>query len=303
MKKRFQGVITALVTPFRESGAIDFDALSTLMDRQAEAGVDGIALLVTTGEWPTVRTEEARRVIRHAVDRADGRIDVIAGLGGNDTARTVEAAREASDLGLDGFLVTCPYYNKPTQTGLYEHHMRLADVASKPLILYNIAGRSGVNIETRTILRLAAHDRIAGVKEASGNFDQIMDVVAGAPDDFSVLCGDDDMTFAMVALGGAGVISTIGNLVPAEVAAMVAALNANDLAQARAIHERLLPLARGCMMETNPIPVKTALAWMGLVTEFFRLPITPMQPENRTRWRELLVAHGILDGAALAEVA
>ena len=297
MTKQFQGAYTALATPFTESGAVDFDAMGVLVDRQVHAGTAGIALLVTTGEWPTVRTEEARRIIRHAVARAGGRIQVIAGLGSNDTARSVEAAMAAADLGLDGFLVTCPYYNKPSQAGLYEHHMRLADAAAVPLILYNIAGRSGVNITTDTMLRLADHDMIAGVKEASGNFDQIMDVIAGAPDGFSVLCGDDDMTFAMMAHGGAGVISTVGNLLPDDLVALVAALDAGDLPTARRLHNRLLPLMRGCMMETNPIPVKTALAWKGLIRETFRLPITPMQPENRPIWQALLAEYGFLGHA------
>ena len=204
MPKIFQGAPTALATPFTDTGAIDFDALGVLVDRRADAGASGIALLVSTGEWPTVRTEEARRIIRHAVARANGRMQVIAGLGSNDTARTVEAAQEAAGLGLDGFLVTCPYYNKPTQAGLYEHHMRLADAASKPLILYNIAGRSGVNIATDTMLRLARHEMIAGVKEASGDLDHIMDVIAGAPEDVSVPAGDDSVTSAMMAHAAAG---------------------------------------------------------------------------------------------------
>jgi len=300
MPKIFEGAITALATPFTESGAIDFDALGVLIDRQAKAGVAGIALLVTTREWPTVRTEEARRLIRHAVARARGRMQVIAGLGSNDTSRTVEAAHEAADLGLDGFLVTCPYYNKPTQAGLYEHHMRLADAAPKPIILYNIAGRSGVNIASDTMLRLARHGNIAGVKEASGNLDQIMDVIAGAPAGFSVLSGDDSMTFALMAFGGAGVISTVGNLVPEDTVALAAALQEGDLVTARRLHSRLLPLMRGCMMETNPIPVKTALAWKGLIRETFRLPITPMQPENRPRWRALLEDYGFLERAEAA---
>jgi 4-hydroxy-tetrahydrodipicolinate synthase len=300
MAKLFQGAITALVTPFTESGAIDFDALGVLIDRQAKAGVSGVALLVSTGEWPTVRTEEARRLICHAVARAGGRMQVIAGLGSNDTARTVEAAQEAADLGVDGFLVTCPYYNKPTQAGLYEHHMRLADAAAKPLILYNIAGRSGVNIATDTMLRLARHDNIAGVKEASGDLDQIMDVIAGAPANFSVLAGDDVMTFAMMAHGGSGVITTVGNLAPQDMVALTKALDAGDLPAARRLQNRLVPLMRGCMLETNPIPVKTALAWKGLVAESFRLPITPMQPENRARWRALLEDYGFLERAEAA---
>lgn len=300
MSKTFEGAITALATPFTESGEIDFDALGGLIDRQATAGVSAIVLLATTGEWPTVRTEEARRLVRCAVDRAGGRLRVIAGLGSNHTARTVEAAHEAAGLGVDGFLVACPYYNRPSQSGLYEHHMRLADAAPKPLILYNIAGRSGVNIATDTMLRLARHGNVAGVKEASGNFDQIMDVIAGAPADFSVLCGDDDMTFAMMALGGAGVISTVGNLVPRDVVALADALDAGDLSAARRLHNRMLPLMRGCMMESNPIPVKTALAWKGLIRESFRLPITPMQPENRPRWRALLEDYGFLERAEAA---
>ncbi|MDA0662788.1 MAG: 4-hydroxy-tetrahydrodipicolinate synthase [Proteobacteria bacterium] len=295
MPQRFRGAITALATPFHDSGAVDYDALGLLIDRQLAAGVAGIALLVSTGEWPTVRTEEARRIIRYAVGRAAGRMQVIAGLGSNDTDRTVEAATVAADLGLDGFLVTCPYYNKPTQAGLYAHHMHLADAVKIPLILYNIAGRSGVNIATDTVLRLAQHDNIAGVKEASGDLDQIMDVIAGAPADFSVLAGDDSMTFAMMAHGGAGVITTVGNLVPEDMVALAAALDAGDLPTARRIHNRLLPLMRGCMIETNPIPVKTALAWKGLIRESFRLPITPMQPETRPHWRALLEDYGFLE--------
>ncbi len=293
MQKIFGGVITALVTPFKTSGAVDFDAMDRLVERQIDAGVDGLALLVSTGEWPTVRDHEAMQIVSRVVSRIDGRIKAIAGLGSHDTSQTLEAARRTADLGLDGFLVTCPYYNKPTQTGLYDHHMRLADVTGAPLLLYNIAGRSGVNIESDTIFRLARHEMIVGVKESSGDLEQVMDVIAGAPPRFSVLAGDDSMAFAMIALGGDGVVSTVGNLVPADVVAMFKAICKRDLVTARAIHQRLLPLARGCMMEANPIPLKTALAWLGLIDEVFRLPMTNMQAPNKSRWRDILNSHGI----------
>ena len=291
-----RGTYTPILTPFATDGSIDFDGFDRLLDRQLAAQVEGLVILGTTGESPTVSDPEARALIGRSVERVSGRATVIAGIGSNDTAKTLEQARSAAALGVDGLLVTCPYYSRPTQAGLFDHFARIADAVALPQIVYNIEGRTAVNVETDTLMQLAEHPRIVGVKEASNDIDQIMDVIERRPEGFAVLSGSDHLNFALVALGGDGTICSLANLVPERVKAMVDAGLAGDLAVARRLHYALLPLARGCFFESNPIPLKTALAWQGWISETFRPPLCPMQPDTRARWHGLLESHGLLEG-------
>jgi 4-hydroxy-tetrahydrodipicolinate synthase len=263
MSQLLRGTFTPLVTPFTRDDAIDFAALERLIDLQLAAGVEGLIMLATTGEGPTVGVEEFQRIVQFTIEKARPRSKVLTGVGSNDTRTTLEQARRAAAMDVDGLLVVCPYYNRPTQAGLQDHFLAVADAVPVPQILYNIAGRTGVNIETDTLLGLSEHPNIVGVKEASDDIDQVMDVIARRSEDFAVLSGCDHLNFPLLCLGGDGVISTLANLVPGEVKALVDSALAEDLAAARRLHNRLLPLARGCFIESNPIPVKTALAWQG----------------------------------------
>ena len=269
------------------------------IDQTPGAGghVKGIVVLGTTGEAPTVHGHEYGEILAFAVAEANGQIQVIAGVGGNDTARTIEQAGVAASTGVDGLLVTCPYYNKPTQNGLAAHYLAVAEAVDLPQIIYNIAGRTGVNIQTRTIQALAEHPNIVAVKEASENIEQIMDVIQGTPDDFAVLSGSDSLTYSLVALGGNGTIATISNLVPELVKEMVDAGLRGDKAASLAAHYRLLPMARTCFIESNPIPVKTALAEMSLLNESFRPPMCEMERDNREVLLKCLRSYGLLDGS------
>ncbi len=300
MTEILRGTFTVLLTPFTTDGAVDFEALDRLIEDQIGAGVEGLVILGTTSESPTIDAEEKRAILGFAVERSAGRTRIIAGVGTNDTASSVAQAEAADAQGANALLVGSPYYNKPTQAGLDTHFRRIADAVPLPQIVYNIKGRSGVNIETETLCRLAEHPNIVGVKEASDDIDQIMDVIAAVADDFAVLAGSDHLNVPVALLGGAGAISALANLVPAEVKASVDAALAGDLATARALHYRLLPLARGCFLETNPIPVKTALALQGRLQEVFREPLVPMRPATRAALVDLLEAHGLIDERAAA---
>ncbi|RED53778.1 4-hydroxy-tetrahydrodipicolinate synthase [Aestuariispira insulae] len=292
----FTGTYTAIVTPFTADLSVDWKAFAGLIKRQVKAGVDGVVVLGTTGEAPTVQGREYVELLSFAVQEAAGEIAVIAGVGGNDTQRTIEQARQAAATGVDGLLVTCPYYNKPTQNGIAGHYLAVAEAVDLPQIIYNIAGRTGVNIQTQTIVALSEHPNIVAVKEASENVEQIMDVISQTPDDFSVLSGSDSLTYSLVALGGNGAIATISNLVPEGVKEMIDAGLRGDKAASLAAHYRLLPLARTCFVESNPIPVKTALAEMGLLIESFRPPMCAMEPDNREVLFRCLRQQGLLAG-------
>ena len=291
----FTGTYTAIVTPFATDLSVDWKAFAALIKRQVKAGVEGIVVLGTTGEAPTVHGDEYSQVLTFAVAEAAGQFKVIAGVGGNDTARTIEQAQVAAATGVDGLLVTCPYYNKPTQNGLAAHYLAVAEAVDLPQIIYNIAGRTGVNIQTRTIVALSEHPNIVAVKEASEDIEQIMDVISQTPDDFAVLSGSDSLTYSLVALGGNGAIATISNLVPEGVREMIDAGLRGDKAASLAAHYRLLPLARTCFIESNPIPVKTALGAMGLLETNFRPPMCEMEPDNRETLVKCLAAFGLLD--------
>jgi len=289
----FEGVHTALVTPFRD-GSVDEGALRKLVDRQVEAGVDGVVPCGSTGESATLSHEEHRRVIEIVVDAAAGRVQVIAGTGSNNTREAVELTRHARAAGADGALLISPYYNKPTQEGIYAHYETVARESGLPLVVYNIPGRTGSNIQPETLGRLALVDGIVGVKEACGDIAQIAEVIGACPDDFAVLSGDDALTLPLCAIGGKGVISTSSNVVPVEMVALVRAVGAGDLAEARRIHYRLLPLFDALFCETNPIPVKAAVAMLGLGGDEIRLPLTPITDANRQRLQVVLKELGLV---------
>ena len=288
------GTYVPVVTPFTAAGEIDYPALSGVINRLLAAEVDALIMLGTTGESPTVTEPEFCRIIQHTLEHTRGKIPVLAGIGSYDTRSSVFQAKTAEGLGVQGLLVVCPYYSKPTQDGIQAHYQAIADAISIPLLVYNITGRTGVNIETDTLLSMSAHPNIMGVKEASNDIDQIGEVLQQLPDDFLVLSGCDHLNYPLMCLGGHGVISTLANIVPREVKALVEAVLSNDYKTARKLHFQLLPLAHGCFIEANPIPIKTALAMMGEITESFRLPITPMQASNRARWQAILADYGSL---------
>ncbi len=289
----FDGVLTALVTPFR-NGAVDEAALADLVEQQIAAGIDGLVPCGSTGESATLSHPEHRRVVEVVVAAARGRAPVIAGTGSNSTREAIELTLHAKEAGAEAALLISPYYNKPTQTGIYEHYARIAEETAMPLILYNIPGRTASNIAPETVARLAELDQIVGIKEASGNLEQVARVIARCPEDFSVLSGDDALTLPMLALGGRGVISTTSNVAPSEMAGLVRAFRTGDLSRAREIHYRLLPLFEVLFCETNPIPVKAALALRGAIADELRLPLTPLGETQRPRLQAVLKELGLL---------
>ncbi len=277
----FEGVFTALVTPMTSTGALDEKALRRLVDFQVEGGVQGLVPIGTTGESPTLDGEECKRVIQVVVEQARGRVPVIAGAGSNSTREAVEYARDAKSVGADATLQVAPYYNKPTNQGFLGHFRAVADAVDLPLVVYNIAARTGRNIDNPTMLELAKHRNIVAVKEASGDFGQIMDLIANKPSGFSVLSGDDNIVFPIMALGGRGVISVASNLVPDRMVKLVSAALKGDWDGARRTHYELLPLFKALFLETNPIPIKAAMAMKGMMTESYRLPMCAMALKNR----------------------
>jgi 4-hydroxy-tetrahydrodipicolinate synthase len=291
----FTGCGTALVTPFRRDLSLDEQALRGLVRRQVDAGINFLVPCGTTGESPTLSKAELRRVVEITIEEAhSGKVRVVAGAGGYNTAEVIERARDYEAMGADGILSVCPYYNKPTQEGLYQHYKALAAAISLPIILYNIPGRTGVNIETATVRRLAEIDNIIGVKEASGNISQMAAVLDSVPDDFVVLSGDDAITIPLMSLGGRGVISVASNEVPAEMTRIAQLCLAGDFAAARAVHKKYYRLMEANFVETNPIPVKAALGLMGLLEPVFRLPMVPPSPANLEKIRAALEAVGLV---------
>ncbi len=290
----FEGVYTALVTPFQNNGSIDEAGLRTLVDFQIEGGVAGLVPMGTTGESPTLSHEEHIKIIRLVVKQAANRVPIIAGAGSNSTVEAVELTKKSKDLGVAATLQVAPYYNKPTQQGLYEHYSKIAQDVDLPLIVYNIPGRCGVNISNDTMLRLAEHKNIVAVKEATGNLPQAMELLSRKPDNFNVLSGDDNMTFPLIALGGNGVISVVSNLIPKQMVDFVSQALDGNTAEARKRHYELLPLFKGLFVETNPIPIKAAMSMKGLVREVYRLPMCPMQQTNREVLEKLLKSLGLL---------
>ncbi len=284
----FEGVFTAIVTPFTKDGKIDEDALRKLVDFQIDGGVSGLVPVGTTGESPTLDHEEHHRVIEIVIDQAAGRVPVIAGTGSNCTEEAIKMTAKAKEAGAAASLQVAPYYNKPTQEGFYRHFTTIADTVDLPIIVYNIPGRSGKNIENSTMLKLAEHTNIIAVKEASGNINQIMDLILKKPDSFTVLSGDDNLVFPIMALGGKGVISVASNIVPDRMSNFVGAALKGNWEEARKLHYSLLPLFRAIFIETNPIPIKAALAMKGMIEEIYRLPMCEMSSEHKKALREVL---------------
>ncbi|MGI9431172.1 MAG: 4-hydroxy-tetrahydrodipicolinate synthase [Myxococcota bacterium] len=289
----FEGVLTALVTPFRD-GAVDERALQDLVEIQIKAGVDGLVPCGSTGESATLSPAEHRRVIEVVVAAARGRVQVVAGTGSNSTAEATEFTRHAKEAGADGALLISPYYNKPMPEGIVRHYAAIAAETAFPLIVYNIPGRTASNIEPETFRRLAEIEQVVAVKESCGDLNQVSQTIAATPDDFSVLSGDDWATLPMMALGGSGVISTTSNIAPSDMVELVRAFRAGDLERARATYYRLRPLFDVLFCETNPIPLKAAMAMRGLMSDEIRLPLTPISPPNRERLQATLKELGIL---------
>lgn len=293
-KKPFQGTGTAMVTPFRSDGAVDEKALRRFVDFQIDGGVDMLLPCGTTGEGATLDEAETDRVVQIVIEQARRRVPVIVGAGSNSTAKAVQATKRAKKLGADGVLSVGPYYNKPTQQGYYEHFKAIAESENIPVIVYNVPGRTSGNIEAKTMLRLAELSNIVAVKEASGNLGQIMEIIKDAPGHFRVLCGDDAMALAVVLLGGDGIISVVSNEAPGLMSAMIDAGLQADIAKARELHYKLLPLMNANFIESNPIPVKAALAMMGLIEENYRLPLVRMAASNREKLAKIVEQLGLL---------
>jgi 4-hydroxy-tetrahydrodipicolinate synthase len=289
----FQGVFTALITPFRD-GAVDERSLQELVELQIAAGIDGLVPCGSTGEAATLSHAEHRRVVEVVVAVARGRVPVLAGTGSNSTAEAVALTQHAKEAGADGAILISPYYNKPTQDGIVAHYAAVARETAFPLVVYNIPGRTASNLVPSTLARLAEIEQIVGVKESSGDLIQMSHVIANVPDSFVVLSGDDALTLPLLAIGGAGVISTTSNVAPSEMVSLVRAFRAGDLDRARDMHYRLLPLFDALFTETNPIPVKAAVAMRGLVREEIRLPMTPLTAPNRERLQLVMKDLGLL---------
>ena len=294
MRRTFQGSLVAMVTPFRD-GQVDEATLRELVEFHVRSGTDGLVPCGTTGESPTLSHAEHKRVVDIVIEAAAGRIPVIAGTGSNSTAEAIDMTVHAAKAGAAAALLVSPYYNRPTQQGLYEHFRAIAEAAPElPLILYNIQSRTAVNIETDTVARLAQVPNIVGVKEASGNLDQMTSVVLACGPDFTVVSGDDSLTLPLMAVGGRGVISVLANFMPREVAELAHSALDGDWKRARELHHRLFPICRAMFIETNPIPVKEAMAMLGMLRAEWRLPMCAMTAANRTRLRQILVQAGIV---------
>ena len=294
----FIGCGTALVTPFRSDLSLDEVALRRLVRRQIEAGINFLVPCGTTGENPTLTRAEHLRVVEITLEEAQGKVPVLAGAGGYNTAEVIELAKEVESLGAGGILSVTPYYNKPTQEGLYQHFRAIAAAVPLPIVVYSVQGRTGVNVEPGTLKRLAEIDNIVGVKEASGNIAQMASILNQVPDRLAVLSGDDAVTLPLIALGGRGLISVASNEIPAQMTRLVRLCLENDFPAARELQHRYLPLMEVNFIESNPIPVKAAMALMGLLEPVWRLPLVPPKPENLARIENVLQSLGLLVHAA-----
>ncbi len=289
----FTGCGTALVTPFRHDGSLDEAGVSSLAKRQIDAGIHFLVPCGTTGESPTLTEDERTRVVELVVEQAKGRVPVLAGAGGYNTQEVIHAAKRMRRAGADGILSVTPYYNKPTPDGLVAHYRAIAEAIELPIILYNVPGRTGCNIDPATLVRLASIPNIAGVKEASGNMTQICEVCASVPDTFIVLSGDDALTLPLMAVGGRGIVSVASNEIPGEMSRLAELAANGDFATARQLHQRLMPLLQVNFIESNPIPVKSAMAMLGLLEETYRLPMVPPRPASRERIATVLRSLGL----------
>jgi 4-hydroxy-tetrahydrodipicolinate synthase len=289
----FEGIHTAIITPFR-GGQVDEDALRSLVERQVDAGIDGLVPCGSTGESATLSHLEHRRVVEIVIETVAGRIPVIAGAGSNATREAIGFTMHAKEAGAQGALLLSPYYNKPTQEGIYAHYAAVAAETAFPIIVYNVPGRTASNISAETVGRLARLDNIVGIKEASGDLDQMAHVIARSPSDFAVLSGDDSLTLPLLALGGKGVISTSANVAPGPMCELVRRFGAGDLSGAQEMHYQLLPLFDALFCETNPIPLKAAIAALGWCSDEIRLPLTRVSDVHLEHLRVVLKDLGIL---------
>jgi 4-hydroxy-tetrahydrodipicolinate synthase len=289
------------VTPFHADLSLDEVSLRRLVRRQIPAGIDFLVPCGTTGESPTLTRAEHLRVIEITIEEAQGRVPVLGGAGGYNTREVIELARELERLGVAGILSVTPYYNKPTQEGLYQHYKAIAEAVPLPIIVYSVQGRTGVNVEPATLARLAAIPNIVGVKEASGNISQMASVIQQVPPEFTVLSGDDAITLPLIALGGRGLISVVSNEIPGGMSQLVHHCLAGDFVAARALQRKYLPLMEINFVESNPIPVKAAMALMGLLEPFYRLPMVPPQPESLAKIKRVLESLGLLGRVTVAE--
>ena len=296
-----RGCGTALVTPFKADTSIDEDALRALVTWQVESGVDFLVAAGTTAETPTLSHDEWLRVINLVIEVTAGRVPVVAGASSNSTQHAIERAKQVAALaGVDAILTASPYYNKPTQEGQYRHFKTIAEAVNKPVILYNVPGRTGSNIEPGTLARLAEVPNIVGVKEASGNISQIADIFNAVPEHFLVFSGDDAVTLPVIALGGVGIVSVASNEIPGEISEMTRAALNNDWETARRIHRKYLPLMQANFLESNPLPVKAVLAMMGKIQEVYRLPLLPMKRDTRSKLQRIATDAGLITKPAPA---
>ena len=295
----FQGCGTALVTPFRKDGSLDESTLRSLVKRQIDQGINFLVPCGTTGESPTLTHKEHLRAVEITLEEAKGRVPVLAGAGGYNTAEVIELAKEIKAMGADGILSVTPYYNKPTQEGLYQHYKAIAQAVKLPVIVYSVQSRTGVNVEPATLKRLSEVEYIAGVKEASGNIGQMAAVLHLVPPNFTVLSGDDAITIPLIALGGRGIVSVVSNEIPAEMTALAQYALANDFAAARDLQRKYLPLMDVNFVESNPIPVKAALALMGLLEPVWRLPMCAPNQANLAKVERVLETLGLLAGRSV----
>jgi 4-hydroxy-tetrahydrodipicolinate synthase len=283
MRQKFTGCGTAMVTPFTKDGSLDEAAVKRLARRQIDAGIHFLVPCGTTGESPTLTEQERVRIVELLVKESAGRVPVLAGAGGYNTDEVIHAARQMQKAGADGLLSVTPYYNKPTPEGLFQHYRAIAEAVPLPIIVYNVPGRTGVNVDVATLVRLSAIPNIVGVKEASGNMTQMAEVCRAVPENFIVLSGDDALTLPLMAVGGRGIISVASNAVPAEMAKMVEHAERNDFASARRVHDELVPFMMVNFVESNPIPIKFAMATLGLLEEVYRLPMVPPRPASKEK--------------------
>jgi 4-hydroxy-tetrahydrodipicolinate synthase len=300
MRTPFTGCGTALVTPFTRTGSLDEAAVRRLGRRQIDAGVHFLVPVGTTGESPTLTLAEKVRIVEILVDEAKGQVPILAGAGGYDTNEVIHAAAEMKRAGADGLLSVTPYYNKPTQEGLFQHYRAIAESTTLPIVVYNVPPRTACNVEPATVVRLAKLPNIVGIKEASGNMGQICEVCRAVPPDFIVLSGDDTFTLPLMAVGGRGVIAVVSNEIPMDAAQMVEAAERGDFAAARAIHTRIMPLMQVNFVETSPGPVKAAMAAMGLIEETYRLPMVSPRSESKDKILKVLQEMNLLTKPAFA---
>jgi 4-hydroxy-tetrahydrodipicolinate synthase len=293
----FHGCGTALVTPFTRDESLDEPALRRLVRRQVDAGINFLVPCGTTGESPTLERDEHLRIVEIVLEEANGKVPVLAGAGGYNTKKVVALARELERRGVQGILSVTPYYNKPTQEGLYQHYKAIAEAVALPIVVYSVQGRTGVNVEPNTLLRLSEFKNIVGVKEASGNVGQMAKILSLLPESFAVLSGDDALTLPLIGLGGRGIVSVASNEIPAEMTEMAGAALSGDFAKAQRLQKKYQELMDVNFVESNPIPVKYAMAVMGLLDPVWRLPMTPPLPASKQKIEAVLQKSGLLAGA------